>query len=406
MGGKLLNTTYHDTVQEITGFYKDLVNNPFYTFNDKKATICTYYNINKDFTSVDPGSKIHMDNLGDESPIRFNKINDFLLYGFSKIELNTDRDEFGVEANKIEGECYILPNTIVPTEGDYFEIDHIQDSKYLFIVKDVQKDTLDNGSNVYKLSYRLDQTNNENIQENILYNFTLIEKREGTNIVKVVRCEDYEIAKLMDMKAVKLKEYYNELFYNSNVQTYIYEDLTNLRIYDPFMIEFLIRNKILSNGENSYTYIDHKISVSKTFSIEYDKTFFRAFEKKDKENLSLYNRKTCFEEIKGYGTLFSARYEEYYKANYKESSGYNILCLDEDLLYKIQDNTLIEDTKEYNTKSELWKNIIIKYFNNTTYTDNEIISIDEINYEYSKDMFYIIPLLIYCLEIAIENALK
>ena len=47
MGG-LLNTTYHDTVDKITEFNETLVNNSFYTLNDKKPIIGTYFNINKD----------------------------------------------------------------------------------------------------------------------------------------------------------------------------------------------------------------------------------------------------------------------------------------------------------------------------------------------------------------------
>ena len=399
--GKILNTTYKDTVKTITNFYNDLVNNPFYVFNDKKPVLCTYYNINKDFSSLDPGSKIHMDNLGDESPIRYNRIYDFLLYGFNRIELNSDNGEFGLEDDKIEGESYILPNTIIPTEGDMFEVEHIKDSTWLFIVKDVQKDTLDNGSNVYKISYRLEYHDNVEIQKNILYNFRLIEKREGTNISKIVRCEDYDIAKIMDEKAVMLKEYFKELFYNDKVQTFIYSDLTEYKIYDPFMIEFLIRNKILENDSDSYVYVTHQIPIINTFSIEYNKTFFRMFEKKDKENLLSSSRDTSFDIIKSFGTTFSSRYETYFKATYEKMPGYNICCLPDDLVIKIIENDIEKEDSKL-----LWQNIIVKYFYDNDITIEELNSIDDIDFTASKDAFYIIPLLIFCLEKFIENALK
>ena len=119
----------------------------------------------------------------------------------------------------------------------------------------------------------------------------MIEKREGTNIVKIVRSEDLAVAKQMDQIAVTLKDYFNELYYNSEVQTYIYMDMTEWRIYDPYMIEFLIRNKILANGSESYVYIDHKLDPGKTFGIEYDHSFFRAFEKKDFNLILKSNRR-------------------------------------------------------------------------------------------------------------------
>ena len=400
--GKFLNTTYHDTVEKVTGFYNDLVNNPFYILNDKKPTLCTYYNINKDYSSLDPGSKIHMDNLGDDSPIRYNKIEKFILYGFTRIELNTENDEFGLESDKIEGECYILPNTIVPTEGDYFEVDHIKDSTWLFLVKDVQKDTLDNGSNVYKISYKLDQVEHERILNNIIYNFTMIEQREGTNIAKVVRCEDYNIAKIMDEKAVMLKQYFQDLFYNEKVQTFIYMDSMSFRVYDPYMIEFLIRNRILDNGEDSYIHVTHQIKIHKTFALDYDKTFFRIFERKSKEKLLTSDFSTYLQEIISYGTTFSARYEDYYKAEYGDDirPGFNTPCIDEDIIYHINDNKL------YCDEEKLWINILIKYFNNNIMTQDEVDSIEEMDFSSSKDAFYIIPLLIFCLEKTIENVLK
>ena len=44
--GKIIETTYHDTVSKITEFNSSLINNSFYTLNDKKPSIVTYYNIN------------------------------------------------------------------------------------------------------------------------------------------------------------------------------------------------------------------------------------------------------------------------------------------------------------------------------------------------------------------------
>lgn len=406
--GKLLNTTYHDTVESITGFYEGLVNNPFYLYNDKKPTIATYYNINKDYTSLDPGAKIHWDNAGEDSPIRYNVINDFLLFGFQRIELNNSNDEFGVEADNIEGECYILPNTIVPTEGDYFEVNHITDSTWLFMVNDVQKDTLDNGSNVYKIKYRVEYINHDVIMDKIVYHFRMIESKEGTNIASIVRCEDYDIAKLMDEKAVMLKSYYNEIFYNDKVQTFIFcNELGDLRLYDPMMIEFLIRNKILENNSENYIHVQHQLIMPKTISLDYNATIFRAFEVNDKIKLQRSLNHIEAEPIVSYGTTFASRFEEYYKAKYigAISAMFGLgSCIDEDLINRIVDNKIF--TEEFDNPNDIWYNIIIKYFNNEKITEDELNSIDNIEYNSSMKFFYLIPLLILCLEKSIENTLK
>lgn len=405
--GKILETTYHDTVENITSFYSDLVNNSFYTLNDKKPTIVTYYNINKDFSSLDPGSKLSYDNIGDDTSLRFNKIEDFIIYGFNRIELQTENDEFGLEAEKITGDCIVLPNTIIPTEGDYFEVDHIKDSTWLFVITDVQMDTLANGSNAYKLTYKLEYVDHDRIQENVVENFTMIEKREGTNIVKVVRNEDYEIAKYMDKVAVMLKDYYNELFYNDKVQTFTYMDLTEWRMYDPYMIEFLIRNKILHNGSDSYVFVTHQLIVPKTFSIDYDKTFFRAFEKKNINDLLKSKRTVIPEEISSFGTTFSSRFETYFTSRYVESTeGSTITCFPIELIYNISDNKILEIEDVLDDSNPLWQNLFVKYFNGTTFSTDDIEAIEDYKYESSLEAFYMVPLFILCLEDAIENALK
>lgn len=426
--GKILNTTYHETVDKVTGMYNSLVNNPFYNWNDKKPTICTYYNINKDYSSLDPGSKIQYDNINDESPIRYNRIYDFIIYGFNRIELQTENGDFGLEASEISGDAYILPNTIIPTEGDYFEIKHIEDSTWLFIITDVQQDTLQNGSNAYKITYKLEYDDNTQILNKIKHNYRMIDVREGTNISKIVDCLDYEIAKLMDEKAVALKKYYQELFYNEKVQTFIFMDLTEFRMYDPYMIEFLIRNRVLDDGEDDYIHVDHKLHMRKTFSIDYNRSFFRMFEKCDKEKLLQSNHRITYRLIKSFGTTFASRFEAYYEVIYEDTpaQGYNMNCISDDLIFRIKENNLITVNDEQELYDYLlWENIIIKYFNNEPYNFDEVEAVDNIIFKFkdiirmaiedkktfldidsSVKVFYIIPLLIFCLEKGIEKVLK
>lgn len=405
--GKFLSTTYKDTVESITSLYQDLINNPFYTLNDRKPVFVTYYNINKDYSSVDPGSKLQYDNVGADTPMRWNRIYNFPIYGFSRIELANEIGEFGIEANPIEGEAYILPNTITPFENDYFEVSHIKDSTWLFIIKDVQKDTLDNGSNVYRISYRIEYDDNSKILNNIVHNFTTVEKTDGTNFITIARCEDLEIARKMDEYSVKLKKYFNELFYNQQVQTFIYEDLTEIRVYDPFMVEFLKRNRVLDNGEDDYVYVDHMIPVTKTFCLDYDHTMFRGFERRDHDKIPSYLHQTNITDIKAYGTTFSARYEKYYQATWLENTffGHETMCLGEDILYHIKDHRLFKDdsTEE---PSILWKNILVKHFYNDDLTEEELHAIDDIRFEEAAPVFYLLPLLIYCLECKIDNIIK
>ena len=397
--GKILTTTYKDSIEKVTTFYNDLVNNPFYQYNDQKPIVVTYYNLDKTYSSLDTGSKLSYDNIGKQSPLRFNRIYDLIIYGFNKIQLSSQIDEYGLESDNITGDCVLIPNNFMPTEGDYFEVDHIKDSTYLFIVTDVQKDTLNNGSNAFKITYKLEYHSNINLNDLVINNFRAIEVREGTNIKKVVRCEDYDTAKYIDDTCVYLKKYFNDLFYNPYVQTWTFEDLTEYRIYDQYMIEFLIRNKILADGEDSYIAVTHVIPVHQTFNIDYDRSFLRVFETKRVDKLLSSNRNLVADYINNYGSIFESRWETYYKAKYVEryEPPYTTYCLGDDLIYDIVDHKLVPSDND-ELKPELWKNILIKYFYNEEITTDEVSSIEDLKFEYAKNAYYIIPLLIFCLE--------
>ena len=219
--------------------------------------------------------------------------------------------EIAKQAEKISGDCYILPNTITPTEGDYFEVEHITDSTWLFIVTDVQQDTLKNGSNVYKIQYKLEYVDHDRLQQQIVDDFKMIEKREGTNIVKIVEQTKFEKAKKIDEVAVMLKTYFNNLFYNNKVQTFIYTDLTEWRIYDPYMIEFIRDNKLM-DGDGEYVYIGHQTKLSPLFPIKYNRTFFRCIECKDLSNIRKYIYQGTGEYIDNRLTIFNDRVEDYF----------------------------------------------------------------------------------------------
>ena len=70
------------------------------------------------------------------------------------------------------------------------------------------------------------------------------------------------------------------------------------------------------------------------------------------------------------------------------------------------DNTIVEDFKDLEVKPPLWRNIIVKYFNGGEITEKEVQSVVDMHFDKSITAFYIIPVLIFCLENTIEKLLK
>ena len=408
MAGKFINTQYKDTVDSIVQMNNDLLSNPFYLFNDKKGTKVTYYNINTEKSTLDKGSKLAYTDIGEDSPIRFNVIHDLFLYQFNKVELNLENGEFGLESNPIEGDSYILPNTINPTDGDFFEVDHVNDSTWLFKVKDAQRDTLENGNNVYKISWVLDRTTNKDILKNVVEEYQWVNVQTGTNVKSVVRLEKYETAEKLDQLGSTLRSYFKDLFYSDKIQSFTYKWYTEYNMYDPFSIEFIIRNKLLEDGSDNYLYVKHQYPVPTTFSIDYSKSIFSAFDYKDKDNLTKYHYKSQADLITSTISIFNTRFEQYFALNYRVVDEVNgpfnprdiIPIIDEDFINRIINNSKYEeDNMKYN-------NLIIKYFNNEDVYADDINCIDNIDLEPAKDIYYKVLLLIFCVDFYTKKLLS
>ena len=398
MGGNFINTTYNNTIDSLLAGSIKKLDNPYYKFTDKKPTPVVYFNLNTKMSTLDESSRQVESPLGKGSPFKFNKINDALLYGdIPKALLSVEVGEFGTEAASIEGELYVLPDTFIPYQDDYFFIKYL-DKDLLFRVIGVTPDTIDGGANFYKINVKLDQYD-RSIEDQVVETYNMIANNVGSNFSSIIRNSDYDIIVGLESVLLSLKEYYCALFYNDKVQTFTYK-YDNTNFYDSYLIEFLIRNKIL-RGTKNYMYIAHQLYTGRTFALDYDRTIFKQLEIRNKD----LNLNTAYGTlIEDPRSLMSIRYEDYF------SISYNLNC--NAILSPVPtiDSDLITAIKEYNRYSDysdtMHYNIIIDFFNNKFSLNSNVLKIIEnINYKSDIILFYTIPMIIYILENSIKELL-
>jgi hypothetical protein len=219
----------------------------------------------------------------------------------------------------------------------------------------------------------------------------------GTNFKAIILENDYNFVDTLESFTNRLKKYYQDLFFKKKVQTFIYE-YNGEHFYDPFMIEFIIRNSILEGGD--YVYISHQTYLNSTFSIDYDRTIFRNIELKKKNIKNVIGQASLIQDP---NSLMCVRMEDYYKIQYdgKIFLGNPIETIPADVMVAIKDNILLED------EDKLPYNILINYLNGVETFDPKYIDIIEnIDYQSNKDLFYLIPMIIYILEYYIKTLLK
>ena len=425
MAGRFINTdragvlTRHNTDDIINNLVQDILQNPYYLFNDKRASKCVYYNINTTMTTLDESTRGNYGEISPESPFRFNKINNFYIYGFSKVEPSLDINEYGLESNDISGECVILPFTVIPYPGDFFKIDAI-DGPLLFKVTSVNPNMLDTGAIMYKIGYTLSSSDGiENIEPQVVKIYNFIIDNIGTNFATLMEESEYNNAAELEKLILSLQDYYISLFYDNKIQSFSfaysnngtiggskpnrfgYEEFYGFKVYDPYLIEFLIRNDILK-GSTNYIYVQHQYIVPTTFSIDYDRTFFKTLEDNDLSNhvgtyIGHYIR--CDQRL----SLLYQYPIDYYVMDYRKlDRRFFMMNIFDDPEFA----NIIKSNKLIGKDKEVMKNIIIKYFNDTEIDSSDFDKLKHIDYLPNKDLFYMIPFTIFILRKQLESMLS
>lgn len=411
----LLNVSHSAMTQSVIDLQEDLLKNPFYLFNDKKALPVDYYNINNNQSTLDKGLKINYDNDGKDTPFRYNLIHDMYLYGIDRVATSLESGEFGIAGSEISGDAYILPDTITPYPGDHFVINMIK-QRYQFIVSSVSTDTFDNGGNYYKIEYSLIHNDDSRLSGNVIEEFKFVSGNIGTEFTPILQNQKYDVCKNLDDVCVNLKQLFKGLYFNNKVQTYTFVHLyyvcqTGMNsdfFYDPYMIEFCIRNKILYNSGDKYDYIDHKTNLKPDFNIKYNKSIWKVIENREKNLLPECKHSSTALFIDDPGTIFSTRYEKYFELTYAahdtslETYASALNILDPQIIGHILENQLFPSDSKYAKY-----NLLIKYFNFDDHIGTEdILPLERIiETENTMENYFLIPMIIYIIEFNIKNTM-
>lgn len=408
----LLNVSHANMTQSVIDLQADLLKNPFYLFNDKKGLPVDYYNINSSRTTLDDTLKISYDNCRKDSSIRFNLIHDFYLYGIDRVAMSLENGDFGVESSDISGDAIILPDTINPHPGDYFIINMVK-QKYLFRVTSANIDSFDNGSNYWRIEYILDRMAVDDIKPNIVEEFNFVSGNVGTEFTPVLASRKFDVCKNLDDVAVNMKQLFKGLYFNNKVQTYTFVYLYQIckagmnsdYFYDPYMIEFCIKNKILDNSGDKYDFLDHKTTLRPEFNIKYARSIWKIIETREKDELPSCKHSSAASYIDDPGTIFSTRFEDYFELTYNdpdpvaEMFAPAIDIIDPQVIGHILDNQLFDYDSKYGKY-----NILIKYFNYDDITTQDIIPLERIfENENNMENYFFIPMAIYVIEFYIKN---
>lgn len=396
---KFINQNYKNTISNLVDNSIKIMQNNSYVFNNLKPVPCTFYNVDETGSTLDVGTHAEYTYLGPNSPFRYNKIKDCVLYSNDiKILMSIDLTDEGLTGSPVEFDMVVLPDTFKPYPNSFVIFDQLdkldKTKKYLFIVDRVETDTIDNGTNFYRIHLTLKSVyidDYDSLEKQVIVDYNMIITNSGTSLKTVVKSNDYDLVTNLESVLERIKKYYLELYYNSSVQTFTYYNNMGL-FYDSYLIEFLIRNNVFKHTGNDYVFIDHAVPVQKTFSLDYDKTIFRAIETCDKNKVN--NIQAIGQPIENRNTLFATVPDKYFSVQYESRAIFGIFApIDSVMIGMIQDGTMLDSTEP-----EAKYNPIVAYFNNENLPSNIIDILENIDMTPSTYNFYYIPILIFVME--------
>lgn len=413
--------------------YEDKLNSQYTRFLERPPVFVTYYSINNVESMADNGFQNVERIIGSNSPIRFNKIEHFPVYGLDRVILNLEDDEEGLTTS-YDSELIILPNTVAPNPNDFFVINHIK-TPVLFMVTEVSLDSI-KSNNYYKIGFTMKSLNPEGLEKidtQVLDNFECVFKNIGTEDKCLIRSDDYIKLNNFMKKFDEISDKFFMLYYDEPSNSLLYQD-TYCKLYDAYLTEFITKNKILQNPHDYKTIILNNEDYSKLFPIRYEKSIYRSIEKKSKNRIPDVINFIRLPIDSGESVFVLRRIRNVMSINFgDEHQFHSQTCvgetyIDPDLIKAIKNNDLNDykgidevtgvmpistdenvDTgfTRYPLINPVYR-IIVKYFNNIEngLFDEDINCIDVDDIDYDLKSFVITPILLFILADAYRKFIK
>jgi len=352
-------------------------------------TFVTFYNKNRLASTQDISLESVVEVVGSESPIQYNKIENFALYGMDSVSITQQLDEFGI-TSEFDGSATILPNTIKPLPDDYFTVDY-NGTEHLFRITSVDPDKVKGGV-FYKMSYTLSNDSTDLIEEQVEGSYELLYENLGTEDKVIIKKSSADLIRIIDGLEENLQKFYIKNYMSKF--SVIAHKMNNKNIYNDFLVKFIKDTSLFSRKRNylSSVYIIDVFGVdSGWFNEEYEGTLFHAIQFQTAEDLKYENFSVT--RILDETTPFYGSYEMYFKSNYGFVSsipGTQFVAHDNTLVSNIKSNTLYADTKAY-----ALENIVISFLNKTILLDEQfLIDLNKINFKPTLQEFLLVPCII------------
>lgn len=249
-------------------------------FRGKIPVLVTIYHQSEISTTTDKGFGNVYNNIGNESPKRYNKVYNIPLFDIDKAAFELSDEETGIIGNSTT-KATMIPDTIKPIPEDFITF-NFQDHKYLYKITSVDMDNI-KSNNYFEIGLKYNREYEDDIENQVIDTYRCIYDNIGTEQRSVIKCEDYFQLQKLDTIYRNIVQEYMRGFYNQMCSTFTLE-YDGKYYYDSYLIEFIKRHQLFHFDYelNSYCF-DHILIPPRDFGHLYNKSIFYAVENKKDE---------------------------------------------------------------------------------------------------------------------------
>lgn len=382
--------------------YEQKLQSPLRRFIDKSFVPVRYWHVKTNETTVDKGYGDVAEILGENSPFKFQVIENLPLYGLEQMVLQLQTSDQGLDSS-FESEATIMEGTIRPLENDYFMIPHLKDS-YIFRVTAVDYDMVASAQS-YKISFVLeyiDNTKVEDLKNQTKSEFTCVLENIGTDERCIIEKSDDELLTKIDEMYNEIVNTYITFYYNQRYNCLLGEVEGGKKIYDPFMGEFIVKHQLFKRkGTLENMLIVEQFGDSRR-NIKYQKSIYRFFETRNMEMLTQFPY-----------TLFLGRMNEqtaFYR--WLDSSVMVVdipKIMDPEKHYNVLTSEFVDTIRMNGPVSSKYGELLTRFARKEDLTikdidlglSDEIIGLDDANIE----VYFVIPIVLYTIKTIVHDHL-
>ncbi len=265
-------------------------------FLNKNPIFVTYYSLNEALCRNDVGTGSIANELGKNSPLRYNKINNLPVYNVPDLKAEVEFNDTGPDMTLDLSDITLLPNTVKPRILDYM----------LIVIPGTKE-----------LLFRVNQHEANTIQSNDFYNISLDLKYAGTNleatyfdgliaetydtIFENIGTQDKCFVKLEDEAKITeiaslittLKDFYKGSFFDKPTNAFVLRDnpeYSDFWMYDYFLSHFISMTGIYANPDSEETLVLTLLdNIPRDFEYQFKRTFWNAIITQSLDYMNDYN---------------------------------------------------------------------------------------------------------------------